>query len=106
LGRAGAARPFPPASPSALPGPSIRAAGSTTTTHRGRPPSPSTPAMRPVRQPRAAVCSVPTAQPPATGAPHAGLACLAGQRARAAATPSPNPAGSAADTPPTNARPR
>jgi hypothetical protein len=40
LGRAGAARPSPPASPSARPGPSTHAAGATTTTHRGRPPSP------------------------------------------------------------------
>jgi hypothetical protein len=40
LGRAGAARPSPPASPSALAGPPTRAAGPTTTTHRGRPPSP------------------------------------------------------------------
>jgi hypothetical protein len=85
LGRAGAARPSPPASPSALPGPSTRTSGATTTTHRGRA-QPRTAATPPVRQPRAAACSVPTAQPPATGAPHAGLACLVGQRASAAAT--------------------
>jgi hypothetical protein len=39
LGRAGAARPSPPARPSALPAPPIRAAGPTTTTHRGRHPA-------------------------------------------------------------------
>jgi hypothetical protein len=85
LGRAGAAPPSPPASPSALPGPPTRTSGATTTTHRGRA-QPRTAATPPVRQPRAAACSVPTAQPPATGAPHAGLACLVGQRASAAAT--------------------
>jgi hypothetical protein len=36
LGRAGAAPPIPAGTPSALPGPSTRAAASTTTTHRGR----------------------------------------------------------------------
>jgi hypothetical protein len=40
LGRAGAARPSLPASPSAPPGPPTRAAGLTTTTHRGRHPGP------------------------------------------------------------------
>jgi hypothetical protein len=66
LGRAGAARPSPPARPLAPPGPSTRASGTTTTTHRGRPPSPGTAATRLLRQPRAAACSVPTAQPLAT----------------------------------------
>src|ERR687892_52024 len=40
LGRAGAACPSPPASPLAPPGPPTRAAGLTTTTHRGRHPGP------------------------------------------------------------------
>ncbi len=88
LGRAGAARPSPPASPSALrpahPG--------------GRPPrppptvvatQPPTAATRQVRPPRAAASSRALAPPPATGAPHAGLACLVAQRARAAAVPNP-----------------
>jgi hypothetical protein len=67
LGRAGAARPSPPARPSALPGPSTRAAASTTTTHRGRPTITRTAATRQARQPRAAACSRALAQPPATG---------------------------------------
>jgi hypothetical protein len=46
LGRAGAARPAPPAHPVAPPGPPTRASGSTTTTHRGRAPSPRTAATR------------------------------------------------------------
>jgi hypothetical protein len=44
LGRAGAARPSPPAPPVAPPGPPPRPSGSATTTHRGRAPSPRTPA--------------------------------------------------------------
>jgi hypothetical protein len=79
LGRAGAARPSPPARPSAPPGPPTRAAASTTTTHRGLAP-------RPGRQPRGRrghlapqPAAVPSLKPPATGAPHAGLACLAAQ---------------------------
>src|SRR5215216_5319572 len=69
LGRAGAARPSPPAPPMAPPGPPTRPSGSATTTHRGRAPSPRTPVTRRLPSPRAAASSVPTAQPPATGAP-------------------------------------
>jgi hypothetical protein len=57
LGRAGAARPSPPARPVGPPGPPTRAPGSTTTTHRGHPPSLSAAAMRRVPPPRAAACS-------------------------------------------------
>ena len=57
LGRAGAARPSAPASPSAPLGPSTRPSGSTTTTHRGRPPSPRAAATQPVRQLRGAAGS-------------------------------------------------
>jgi hypothetical protein len=66
LGRAGAARPSPPARPSALPDPPTRAAGPMTTTHRGRP-------LSPGRQPRDRCgnltlqpAPLPTAQPLAT----------------------------------------
>jgi hypothetical protein len=97
LGRAGAARPSPPASSSALRCPSTQASTSTTTTHRGRAPSPG-------RQPRGRdgnlalrLAPVPTAQPPATGAQHAGRACLVSQRASAAARTQPSQV--AADTP-------
>jgi hypothetical protein len=66
LGRAGAVRPSPPASPSVSPGPSTRATGATTTTHRGRPPVPRTAA------PAAGAASSRVFAPPsATGAPHA-----------------------------------
>jgi hypothetical protein len=57
LGRAGAARPSPPARPVAPPGPPTRPSGSATTTHRGRAPSPRTAATRRVPPPRAAACS-------------------------------------------------
>jgi hypothetical protein len=84
LGRAGAARPSPPASPSAPPGSSTQAAGATTTTHRGRPhPEDGNLALRPP--------PMPTAAPPATGAPQAGLACPGGQR-QARPPPPPDPA--------------
>jgi hypothetical protein len=75
----------------ALPGPSTPASGSTTTTHRGRPPSPRTAATRQVRPPRVGACSRAHSAAAATGAPHAGLACLVAQRSSAAAA-SPNPA--------------
>jgi hypothetical protein len=57
LGRAGAARPSPPARPVAPPGPPTRTSGSATTTHRGRAPSPRTPATRRLPPPRAAACT-------------------------------------------------
>jgi hypothetical protein len=46
---------------------------------------------------------VPTAQPPATGAPYAGLACLVAQRARAAGAARTQPGGPG--PPPTSHRP-
>jgi hypothetical protein len=56
------------------------------------PPSPRTAATRTVRPARAGACSLPTAQPPATDAPHADRACLGAQWARAAAArPQPGP---------------
>jgi len=51
LGRAGAARPSPPAPPLAPPGPPTRPSGSATTTHRGRAPSPMTAATRRLPRP-------------------------------------------------------
>jgi hypothetical protein len=57
LGRAGAARPSPPARPVAPPGPPTRASGSATTTHRGRGPSRRTAATRRLQPPRAAATS-------------------------------------------------
>jgi hypothetical protein len=98
LGRAGAARPSPPASPSAPPGSSTQAAGATTTTHRGRPhPEDGNLALRPP--------PMPTAAPPATGAPQAGLACPGGQR-QARPPPTPDPPRSATDSPAGHALPR
>jgi hypothetical protein len=47
---------------------------------------------------------VPTAQPPATGAPHAGLARLGAQWARAAAAARTNPAARVRHRPPTDQR--
>jgi hypothetical protein len=86
LGRAGAAAPpdaGTPIGPAGPVHPDLRL-------HDNHPPwsrtQPRTAATPPVRQPRAAACSVPTAQPPATCAPHAGLACLVGQRASVATT--------------------
>jgi hypothetical protein len=106
LGRAGAARPSPPARSSAPPGPSTRASGATTTTHRGRPPSSRTAATGPVRQPRAAACSMPSRsrQPRALRMP----ACLPGRSAvkRHCRRPYTTRPGSAADTPLTAVRPR
>jgi hypothetical protein len=104
LGRAGAARPSPPAPPVVPPGPPTRAAASATTTHRGRAArgaSHSAAAATSALQP----ASVPTAQPPATGAPSAGLACLVAQwsSAAAAARTQPGPPRSATDLPPANA---
>ena len=101
LGRAGAARLSPPARPLALPGPSTRAAGTTTTTHRGRPhPSPRAAATRPLRPPRAAACSRAHSAAVSDSAPHAGQPCLVPQRSSAAAAltqPGPGPP----PTPPT-----
>src|SRR5215218_3884724 len=82
LGRAGAARPSPPA-PLRVRPPSRQA--------RRRPHSVVKHPAEDASHAAAAVTSrcslplVPTAQPPATGAPHAGLACLVAQRASAAA---------------------
>jgi hypothetical protein len=66
---------------------------------------PRTPATRPVPSPRAAARAVATAQPPSTGAPHGGLACLVARRASAAAAARTHPgaSGSATDLPPANA---
>jgi hypothetical protein len=92
LGRAGAARPSPPARPLALPGPSTRASGPTTTTHRGRPhPSPRAAATRPLRPPRAAACSRAHGAAVSDGAPYAGQPCLV-PSGQARPPPSPNPA--------------
>jgi hypothetical protein len=105
LGRAGAARPSPPARPVAPPGPPARASGSATTTHRGRAPSLRTPAMWRVPPPRAQPAPVPTAQLPTRGAPYAGLACLVAlvvKRGRCGPHPPRRP-GSATDLPPANA---
>jgi hypothetical protein len=82
LGRAGAAPPSPPARASALSGPPTQASASATTTHRGR-----HPAQDGSHAAGAALrcnSSQILAQPPATRAPHAGLACwsLTGQRGR------------------------
>jgi hypothetical protein len=104
LGRAGAARPSPPAPQwprrGRPPGRQARPRPPTVVAHPapGRQP-------RGMRPPHAAACSVPTAQPPATGAPHAGLACLVAQRANAIAaarTPTRRP-GSASHLPSANA---
>jgi hypothetical protein len=104
LGRAGAARLSPSARPSALSGPPTRAAGSTTTTHRGRPPSTGRQLCGRRGHLAPPACSHALA-PPATGAPHAGLACLVALRVRAATRTQPSPG-----RPPTsrlpNARPR
>jgi hypothetical protein len=102
LGRAGAARPSPPAPPLAPPGAPTRASGSATTTHRGRAPSRG-------RQPRGG-CShlarqpapVLTAPPPATGAPDGGLACLVAEWASAAAAARTQPGGPGPPRPPSD----
>jgi hypothetical protein len=103
LGRARAARPSPPAPPVAPPGPPTRASASAATTHRGRAPSRG-------RQPRVRCrhlarppAPMPTAQPPARGAPDAGLACVVAQRSSAAAAARPQPGGPG--PPPTCHRP-
>ena len=102
LGRAGAARPSPPAPPVAPPGSPTRASGSATTTHRGRAPSRG-------RQPGggsshlALPAPLPTAQPPATGAPHAGLACVVAQGSSAAAART-RPGGRVRHRPPSDQR--
>jgi hypothetical protein len=92
LGRAGAARPSPPAPPVAPPGPPTRAAGAATTTHRGRAPSRG-------RQPRGGgshlalqPAPVPTAQPPATGAPHPAWPAWSLSGQARPPRPAPNPA--------------
>ena len=93
LGRAGAARPFPPARPVAPPGPPTRRQA------RRRPPTVIAHPAEDDSHAAAAVTSrcslplVPTAQPPATGAPDAGLACLVAQRTSAAAAARTQPGG-------------
>ena len=86
------------------PGPPTRASGSATTTHRGRAPSRG-------RQPGGG-CShlalqpapVPTAQPPATGAPDGGLACPVAEWASAAAAARTQPGGPGPLRPPSDHR--
>jgi hypothetical protein len=68
------------------------------------PPSPRTASTRPVWPARAEACSPATASPPATDAPHAGLACLVAQRTRAAAAARPQPRPRSATDPPTDNR--
>jgi hypothetical protein len=104
LGRAGAARPSPPARPVAPPGPPTRASGSATTTHRGRAPSRG-------RQPRGG-CSylalqpapVPTAQPPARGAPSAAWPAWSLSGQAGPPRPAPNPAARVRHQPPIDQR--
>jgi hypothetical protein len=103
LGRAGAARPSSPAPPVAPPKPPTRASGSATTTHRGRAPSRGWQPRGGCRHLALQPAPVPTVQPPATGAPHAGLACLVAQRSSAAAAARTQPGGPApTDLPLTN----
>jgi hypothetical protein len=104
LGRAGAARPSPPARPVAPPGPPTQASGSAATTHRGRGPNRRRQPRR-VRPPHAAACSRAHSAAAATGAPHAGLACPVAQR-HAWPPPHPTGPGSATDPLPTDARAR
>jgi hypothetical protein len=104
LGRAGAARPSSPAPPVAPPEPPTRASGSATTTHRGRAPSRGWQPRGGCRHLALQPAPVPTVQPPATGAPHAGLACLVAQRQARPPRPAPNSAARVAtDLPLTNA---
>jgi hypothetical protein len=102
LGRAGAARRYPPARPMGPPGPPTRASGLATTTHRGRAPSPRTAARWRLQPPCAAACSR-AAQPPRR-APRAGLACLVAQRASVAAAARTNPAARVRHRPPSDQR--
>jgi hypothetical protein len=103
LGRAGAARPPPPARPLAPPGPPTRPSGSAATTHRGRAPSPG-------RQPRGGCghlapqpAPAPTAQPQrqVLRTPAWPAWSLSGHT-----RPPPHPPGQAPATPLTNVRPR
>src|SRR5512133_1739380 len=102
VGRAGAARPSPPAPPLAPPGPPSRASASATTTHRGRAPNSRTPARWRSSHLALQPAPAPTAQLPAPGAPHAGLACLVAQRASAAAAARTQPGGRVRHRPPTD----
>jgi hypothetical protein len=97
LGRAGAAPPSPASTATCLSGPATGAATSTTTTHRGRHPAPRA-ATRQVRPPRAAACSRSRNAAAATGAPHAGLACLVVQPVKRGRR-RPHPPGQAANDP-------
>ena len=104
LGRAGAARPSPPAPPVAPAGPPTRASGSATTTHRGRAPSRGRQLRGGCRHLVLPPAPVPTAQPPARGAPDAGLACLVAQWSSAAAAARTNPAARVRHRPSTDQR--
>jgi hypothetical protein len=79
LGRAGAARPPWPARPLASPDPSTRAAGPTTTTHRGRPPSPGQQPRGRCGHPRAAAYSRAHSAAVSDGRSARRLACLVAQ---------------------------
>jgi hypothetical protein len=96
LGRAGAARPSSPSRSLALPSPSTRASGSTTTTERGRAPAKMA-ATRRVRERRTSASTLPGAVA-SEGAPLR-RSGLPGWSA-AASPPEHNPARSAADAPP------
>jgi hypothetical protein len=98
LGRAGAARPSPPASPLALPGPSTRASGATATTHRGRPPSLRTPATRQVGSLALQPAPVPTPSHKRRTVRTPAWPAWSGS-GQARRPPSHHPARSAADTP-------
>jgi hypothetical protein len=106
LGRAGAARPSPPARPSALPDPSTRPAASTTHHPPWSPTQPRRQPHRPLRPPRAGACSRAHRAAVSEGAPHAGLACLVAQPVERGRPPSPHLARVRHRPPVTNARPR
>jgi hypothetical protein len=104
LGRAGAARPAPPAHPVAPPGPPTRASGSTTTTHRGRAPSPRTAATRHAATSRCSLLPCPQRSRPrrALRTPAWPAWSLSGQ-ARPP-RPAPNPAARVRHRPPSDQR--
>jgi hypothetical protein len=100
LGRAGAARPSRrPA------GPPPRAVGTTTTTHRGRPPSPSTAAPGRCGTSRCSPLRA-TAQPPAPALRTPAQPAWSSSRSSAAVAARPHPGPGPPATPLTNARPR
>jgi hypothetical protein len=71
--------PIPAGTPTGPRAPPTRASASTTTTHRGRAPSMGRPPRGRCGHLAPQPAPAPTAPPPATGAPHAGLACLVAQ---------------------------